>query len=90
MRLFTSSSVKACTRQIMRVDELSLFVRLGRRTSQDSDCKVSRAFFDEAFMHLSMVSPNGEGGEASGIPTGFDVFPSNFGQLFDPGAKMSI
>ena len=33
-------------------------------------------------MHLSVMSSQGE----FGMPTGFDIFPSNFGQVFLPGA----
>ena len=32
----------------------------------------------------------GGGGEESGIPTGFDISPLNFGQFFHPGATTSI
>ena len=45
--------------------------------------------------NIYIVSPSWEGGAGvggggSGIPMGFDISPSNFGQLFQPRAKNSM
>ena len=43
------------------------------------------------FLVGNKVSVNGfSQGEKLGIPTRFDIFPSNFGEVFHPGAKISL